>query len=83
VGRPILAPPGLPEDRAEALRAAFDATMKDPKFIAEANKQRMEISPMSGEELQAVVDKIVSVSPKVAAAVKEAITIRDVNELRR
>jgi tripartite-type tricarboxylate transporter receptor subunit TctC len=83
VGRPILAPPGLPEDRAKALRAAFDATMKDPKFTAEANKEKMEISPMSGEELQAVVDKIVSVSPKTAAAVKEAITIRDVNELRR
>jgi tripartite-type tricarboxylate transporter receptor subunit TctC len=83
VGRPILAPPGLPADRAKALRAAFDATVKDPKFIAEANKQKMEISPMSGEELQAVVEKIVSVQPKVAAMVKEAIQIHDVNQLKR
>jgi tripartite-type tricarboxylate transporter receptor subunit TctC len=81
VGRPIVAPPGLPADRAKALRTAFDATVKDPKFIAETHKQKMDISPMSGEELQTVVDKIVSVSPKVAAMVKEAITIRDVNEL--
>ena len=81
VGRPILAPPGLPEDRAKALRAAFDATMKDQKFIDETHKQKMDISPMSGDELQKVVDRIVSVSPKVADMVKEAIKIRDVNEL--
>lgn len=81
VGRPILAPPGVPEDRGKALRAAFDATMKDQRFIDETHKQRMDISPMSGEELQKVVGGIVSVSPRVAAMVKEAIKIRDVNAL--
>ncbi|HTI88537.1 MAG TPA: hypothetical protein VL966_18200 [Alphaproteobacteria bacterium] len=81
VGRPIIAPPSLPADRVKALRAAFDATMNDPKFRAEAAKQRMDISPLGGEELQEIVAKIVDVPPRVVAMVREAIQIRDVNEL--
>ena len=47
-GRPVAAPPGVPEDRLAALRRAFDATMKDPAFIAEAEKLQLEIEPMTG-----------------------------------
>ena len=46
--RPFAAPPGLPADRAAALRAAFDATMKDPEFLAEAKKLNLDINPLSG-----------------------------------
>ena len=51
-GRPVAAPPGVPEDRLAALRRAFDATMKDPAFIAEAEKLQLEIEPMTGAEIQ-------------------------------
>jgi tripartite-type tricarboxylate transporter receptor subunit TctC len=63
IGRPILAPPGVPEDRVKALRAAFDATVKDPAFLEDAKKQNLDIQPVSGEELQRIVADIVG-APK-------------------
>ena len=54
-GRPYLAPPGVPADRAKALQDAFMATMKDPKFLADANKQKMEIAPLSGPKVASLV----------------------------
>lgn len=51
LGRPFVAPPGVPAERVDILRRAFDATMKDPVFVAEAEKQRFSIEPMTGEEL--------------------------------
>jgi tripartite-type tricarboxylate transporter receptor subunit TctC len=51
LGRPVFAPPQIPSDREAALRAAFDATMKDPLFLAEAERQKLEISPAPGAEL--------------------------------
>lgn len=51
LGRPIAAPPGLPGDRLNALRRAFDATMKDPGFKADAARQNLEINALTGEEL--------------------------------
>jgi tripartite-type tricarboxylate transporter receptor subunit TctC len=54
VGRPFFAPPDLPNDRKGALREAFDATMKDPQFLAEAGKLDLEISPIAA----AVVDEL-------------------------
>jgi hypothetical protein len=56
VGRPFFAPPGLPNDRKGALRKAFDATMKDPEFLAEAGKLDLEISPIAA----AVVDEFLA-----------------------
>ena len=50
-GRPVAAPPGVPQDRLAALRRAFEATMKDPAFIAEAEKLQMEIEPLTGAEI--------------------------------
>ena len=57
IGRPFVAPPGLPPDRLKMLRDAFDATMKDPAFIAEARQRKFELSPENGEHLQALIDK--------------------------
>jgi tripartite-type tricarboxylate transporter receptor subunit TctC len=51
MGRPFLAPPGIPEDRKAALRKAFDETMKDPELLADAAKQHLEISPVTGAEI--------------------------------
>lgn len=58
IGRAIIAPPGLSPDRIAVLRAAFDATMADPAFIADANKQTLYLSAMPGAELQKLVEEV-------------------------
>ena len=55
---PLAAPPGVPADRVEALRAAFDQTMKDPEFLAEAARLQFGIDPVSGDELNALLARI-------------------------
>jgi tripartite-type tricarboxylate transporter receptor subunit TctC len=55
IGRSIVAEPGIPADRAAALRKAFMATMEDPEFIAEIAKRNLTIEPLSGEEIQRMV----------------------------
>jgi tripartite-type tricarboxylate transporter receptor subunit TctC len=56
VGRPFLAPPGVPADRIAALRAALAATFSDPKFLDEANRMNLGINePRSGDELAQVI----------------------------
>jgi tripartite-type tricarboxylate transporter receptor subunit TctC len=78
VGRPILTAPNVPADRVKALRQAFADTMRDPQFIEAAKQANMEINPMEGDELQQVVEKIVSSPPRILAMVKDAIAIKDV-----
>jgi hypothetical protein len=55
MGRPYVAPPGVPADRVAALRAAFDATMKDPEFLAEAQRLQLEIDPLTGAQIAALL----------------------------
>jgi tripartite-type tricarboxylate transporter receptor subunit TctC len=55
-GRPVAAPPGVPADRLAALRRAFELTMKDPEFIADAEKLQMEIEPLNA----AAIDKLLA-----------------------
>jgi len=57
IGRPFIAPPGVAPATLKVLRDAFDATMKDPAFIAEAAKRKYELSPETGAELEALVKK--------------------------
>jgi tripartite-type tricarboxylate transporter receptor subunit TctC len=73
IGRPIFTTPGVPEDRVKALRAAFDATIKDPAFIEEAKKAGLEIDPVSGEELQKIVNDIVNTPEPIAKRLAEII----------
>jgi len=54
-GRPVAAPPGIPADRLAALRSAFEATMKDVDFVAEAEKLQMEIEPLSAAQIDALL----------------------------
>jgi tripartite-type tricarboxylate transporter receptor subunit TctC len=74
MGRPFTAPPGVPADRVEILRKAFMDTMKDPEFLAEAEKAQMEITPVSGEAIQKLVADVyatpAAVVEKAAAALK-------------
>jgi tripartite-type tricarboxylate transporter receptor subunit TctC len=58
IGRPFLAPPGLPADRVTTLRAAFDQTMKDAEFLAEARKAQMDINPVSGEDIHKLLARV-------------------------
>jgi tripartite-type tricarboxylate transporter receptor subunit TctC len=58
MGRPYIAPPGIPADRVAALRRAFDATMRDPAFLQEAARARLEVTPMTGEQAHALIEKI-------------------------
>ena len=66
IGRPFFASPGVPPERVKALRAAFDAMVKDPTFLAEAQKEGFDINPLSGEELQKIVGDIVATPKPVA-----------------
>jgi len=61
MGRPFMAPPGVPADRATALQKAFDASMEDPALLAEAAKQNMEIDPISGSEIAALLNRLYDV----------------------
>ena len=70
VGKMIMAPPGMPADRVQALRRAFDATMKDPEFVAELNANRVELGPMPGEALQKLVAELGAASPEIIDKVK-------------
>ena len=54
-GRPYVAPPDLPPERARALRGAFQETMRDPVFLAEAKKMSFDIGPLSGEEMAGLI----------------------------
>jgi hypothetical protein len=57
-GRPLLAPPETPKDRVEALRKAFNETVVDPAFVAEAQKINMEIQPTAPAAIEKVVDDV-------------------------
>jgi tripartite-type tricarboxylate transporter receptor subunit TctC len=65
MGRPFLAPPGLPADRLAALRQAFTDTMTDKDFLADAEQSKFEINPVSGERLEALVKAIYQTPPEV------------------
>jgi tripartite-type tricarboxylate transporter receptor subunit TctC len=74
MGWPFVAPPGLPKDRADALRNAFDATMRDPDYLAEAQQRRLDVSPMTGLAINKLIDELYETPPDVAAATKAAIS---------
>lgn len=73
LGRPIAGPPDIPADRAKALRDAFVATLKDPVFLADAAKGRIEVDIVPGEEVDALLKEAASAPPEVIAKVKQAL----------
>ncbi len=70
-GRPFAAPPGIPADRKAALRAAFDATMKDPEFVSEAKKAGLEVSPITGAEIDRLLAGIYALPPDLIEKAKQ------------
>jgi tripartite-type tricarboxylate transporter receptor subunit TctC len=75
-GRPYFLPPDVPAERVQALRRAFDATMKDSGFIADAARLQLEIDPMIGEEVQALVVQLATTPPDIVARVRAALEAR-------
>jgi tripartite-type tricarboxylate transporter receptor subunit TctC len=73
IGSAFFTTPGVPPERLAALRRAFDATMKDPAFLAEAEKLQIEILPMTGEALQKLVGELAATPPEIVARVKAAL----------
>jgi tripartite-type tricarboxylate transporter receptor subunit TctC len=72
-GRPYFLPPDVPPERVAALRRAFDATMKDQAFIAEAAKLQFEVDPLTGEQVQALVAQLAATPREVVARVRTAL----------
>jgi tripartite-type tricarboxylate transporter receptor subunit TctC len=70
-GRPFTITPGTPEDRVKALRAAFDATMKDTEFLADAANLNFDVTPVSGEALDKIAEKVVSTPKELAARARQ------------
>ena len=75
IGRPFLAPPNVPKERADALRKAFMDTMKDPAFLADAEKAKMEITPVAGDQVAKLVTDIYA-TPKATADKAAALILR-------
>ena len=71
--RPYAAPPGIPADRAAALIAAFDATTKDPDFLAETAKLQMEVAPVSGKKLADMLAELYTTPEAVLTKARAAI----------
>ena len=69
--RPYLLPPGTPKDRLMTLRKAFIDTMKDPQFLADAKKAKLDITPLDGQELEQNVKDIFKLDPKLIPKAKE------------
>ena len=70
---PLVAPPGVPAERVQLLRQAFEAVMKDPEYRADVQKQGLEVDSMRGVEIEALLRKIYATPPEVVARARAAI----------
>jgi tripartite-type tricarboxylate transporter receptor subunit TctC len=68
--RAVTLPPGTPKERVQLLRKAFQATLHDAAFLAEAEKAKLEIEPLGGEELEKVVERLFQLEPPMVARLK-------------
>lgn len=73
IGRSIVSTPGVPAERVEALRRAFDATMKDPRFLEEAARAKIDYNPMTGEALERIVADVMATPRPLADRLAELI----------
>jgi tripartite-type tricarboxylate transporter receptor subunit TctC len=72
IGTAFFTAPGVPADRVTALRRAFDATMKDPEFLADAQRTKLTVGPLAGEELQKLVAEVSNLPPALLEKVRAA-----------
>jgi tripartite-type tricarboxylate transporter receptor subunit TctC len=74
VARPFAAPPGIPEDRKQALRNAFEATMKDPEFLKEAKAMALEVEPVGGAEVDKLIAELYATPKEIIDQARIAIS---------
>jgi len=80
MGRPYLLPPKTPDNVVKMVRDAFNAAMKDPELIAEAEKRVLDLTlPMTGEEIHTLIDKLYASSP---AVIEKAIAASDTSHIK-
>ncbi len=72
-GRPMVAPPGVPADRMKILREAYSRALKDPQLVVEAKQAKLEIEPASGEDLQALTERVMNQPAEVIERVKKLV----------
>ena len=71
IGRPIIGTPGIPADRVKILREAFMKTMSDPELLDDANKKKLDLDPVSGEDLEKLGKEIMAQPPDVIERMKK------------
>jgi tripartite-type tricarboxylate transporter receptor subunit TctC len=74
LGRPFAAPPGVPVEQVRTLRQAFDATIKDPAFVADMQKSRRELTPVSGAAMQAMIADVAKTPKEVLGKIDRLTT---------
>jgi hypothetical protein len=70
-GRPMVAPPKTPSDRVQVARAAYEKAMKDPELVGEAKRGRMDMDPVTGEELEQLAKSIIDQPSEVLERVRK------------
>jgi tripartite-type tricarboxylate transporter receptor subunit TctC len=73
LGRPMVAPPGVPPDRVKILREAYAKVLKDPELVAEVNRSRLDMEPSSGEEIETIIRDVMDQPPEVVALIKKVL----------
>jgi tripartite-type tricarboxylate transporter receptor subunit TctC len=75
-GRPYVLPPGVPAERVAALRTALMAALADPELIADARKARLDLSPMTGEDMQTLIARLYALPAAVSERAKQALVYK-------
>jgi tripartite-type tricarboxylate transporter receptor subunit TctC len=75
-GRPYVLPPGVPAERVKALRTAFMAALGDKDLLADAGRMHFEVGAMSGEDLQAQVERVYALPPRISERAKQALVYK-------
>lgn len=81
IGRPYIAPPNIPEDRLKALRKAFMDMTKDPAFIADVEKNKREVNPVSGEDIQKLIERIAKTDKAILAKLDDAMVYKGTKQM--
>ena len=71
LGRPMVAPPGVPGERVEILRDAYNKALKDPELLDEVKKSRLDMEPITGQEIEAIYKELMNQPPAVVDLVKK------------
>jgi tripartite-type tricarboxylate transporter receptor subunit TctC len=71
---PFVAPPGIPDDRKTALRDAFAAVLKDPELLAQAERERLDVGLVTGEEIERLLDEIHATPTDIVDEMKKIVT---------